>query len=255
MMKPQIAWITGAGKGIGRALALQMAAEGAVIAASARSEADLQSLAEAAEKAGGIIRPYRLDITDAQAVAETVRRIEAELGPIDIAVLNAGTHEETSGADFRLDVFRRVVETNLHGASNCLAAVLPPLVGRGAGTVAVVASLAGLRGLPTAGAYAASKAGLIALCESMEPELAAKGVRLKLVNPGFVDTPLTQLNTFPMPFLISAEKAATIIRKRLAGSGFEIAFPWSMALAMRTLRLLPYRVLFALTRGMVRPPR
>ena len=255
MLSKRIVWITGAGKGIGRALALRLAQKGDLIAASARNQDDLAGLVVEAGAAGGTVAAYPLDITDAAAVAETVARIERDLGPISLAVLNAGTHAETSGANFDLARFRAVLDTNLVGAANCLAAVLPPMVMRRGGQVAVTASLAGYRGFPTAGAYAASKAGLIALSEAMKPELDAVGVKLQLISPGFVDTPLTRKNTFAMPFLISTDKAVDAIERGLKSKKFEIAFPATMAFAMRVMRLLPYWLLFALTRHMVRTPR
>lgn len=254
-MTKRIVWITGAGKGIGRALALELAKSGDVVVASARTATDLETLIEEARAIGGAVHAFALDITDASAARTVVEQIEAEVGPIDVAVLNAGTHAEISGTRFDLDTFRRVIDTNLCGSANCLAAVLPLLVSRRKGHVAVVASLAGYRGLPTAGAYAASKAGLMALCEALQPELASAGVRLQLISPGFVDTPLTRLNSFAMPFLTTPEQAARTIARGLISKRFEIAFPWQMALSMRLLRLLPYRLLFLITRGMVRDPR
>ncbi len=254
-MNKRIVWITGAGKGIGRALALELAATGDIVAASARTRDDLDTLVAEAEGRGGVLHVYPLDITDADAARQVVGDIETQLGPIDVAILNAGTHAEISGASFDLETFRRVVDTNLHGTANCLAAVLPLLVGREAGHVAVVGSLAGYRGLPTAGAYAASKAGLIALCEAMKPELDAAGVKLQLISPGFVDTPLTRRNSFEMPFLIAPDRAVREILRGLGSRRFEIAFPWQLSLGMRLLSFLPYPLLFRITRAMVRAPR
>ena len=254
-MTDRIVWITGAGKGIGRALALELAKPGTIIAASARTKNDLDQLAADAKSAGGDIRAYPFDITDAVAAELAVSRIEHDLGPIDLVILNAGTHAEISGASFDLATFRRVVDTNLFGAANCLAAVLPRLVRRGEGHLALVSSLAARPGLPTAGAYAASKAGLTALSESIGPELENVGVRTTLIEPGFVDTPLTRKNSFDMPFLIGPEKAAKIIARGLARKKAKISFPWQMTLAIGVLRLLPRRLLFAVTRGMVRTPR
>ena len=182
-MTKRIVWITGAGKGIGRALALELAKSGDVVVASARTATDLETLIEEARAIGGAVHAFALDITDASAARTVVEQIEAEVGPIDVAVLNAGTHAEISGTRFDLDTFRRVIDTNLCGSANCLAAVLPLLVSRRKGHVAVVASLAGYRGLPTAGAYAASKAGLMALCEALQPELASAGVRTPAHQP------------------------------------------------------------------------
>lgn len=244
-----VAWITGAGKGIGRELALQMAARGDLVAASARSAGDLARLVE--ETSGRVVA-FPLDVTDAAATAETIERIERELGPIDIAVLNAGTHLPDTAASFNVVATRHLVETNLMGAVNGLAPLLARFVPRRRGRIAVVASLAGYRGLPGAAGYGASKAALINLCEALRPDLARHGVVLQLVNPGFVRTPLTDRNDFPMPFLIEADDAARRILRGLAGDRFEIAFPGRFALVMKAMRILPYRLFFALTRRMLR---
>ncbi|MCC6204194.1 MAG: SDR family NAD(P)-dependent oxidoreductase [Hyphomicrobiales bacterium] len=251
-MAKSVIWITGAGKGIGRALALELSARGNTIAASARTAEDLATLAAEAGTQGGPIHAYPLDVTDSEAVAQIAARIARELGPPDLVVLNAGTHAETSAARFDLAAFRQVIETNIMGAANCLSALLPGMMERGGGRVALVASVAGYRGLPGAGAYGASKAALIALGEALKPELEKSGVELSLINPGFVDTPLTRRNTFPMPFLMEPGKAARIIADGLEKHRFEIVFPWQMTLLMKLLGILPYPLFFAVTRRMVR---
>lgn len=244
------AWITGAGKGIGRALALALAARGMTVAASARTEADLTTLV--AEAKGGRIVPVVLDVTDEKAVQDAVARVEREAGPITLAILNAGTHSEVSAQKFDTAEFTRVVDTNLMGAVYCLGALLPVLRSRRAGRIAVVSSVAGYRGLPTSGAYSASKAALIALTEALKPELESENVEMILINPGFVDTPLTQRNKFPMPFLIDTDEAVAAIIKGLERGKFEIVFPWQMTLVMKLLGSLPYGPFFAITRKMVR---
>lgn len=172
----QVIWITGAGKGIGRALALLLARQGATVAASARSSDDLANLA--VEGAGRIVA-FPLDVTDAGACAATVARIEAEIGPIDQAILNAGTHAPDTAATFATAPARQVIETNLLGAIHGLAPLMQRFVARSRGRIAVVASMAGYAGLPGAAAYGASKAGLIALCEALRPDLARHGVVLQ----------------------------------------------------------------------------
>jgi NAD(P)-dependent dehydrogenase (short-subunit alcohol dehydrogenase family) len=248
----QVVWITGAGKGIGRALALAMARGGAAVAASARTAADLESLAAEAGAAGGRIVPFALDVTDAAATAAVVAAVDRQLGPIGQAVLNAGTHLPVTAAAFSADPFRQLIETNLMGAVHGLAALVPRFVARRAGRIAVVASLAGYRGLPSAAAYGASKAALIALCEALRPDLERHGVVLQVINPGFVRTPLTDRNDFPMPFLIEADAAARRIVAGLRGDRFEIAFPRRFALLLKLLRCLPYPLYFAATRRLVR---
>jgi len=245
------AWITGAGTGIGRAIALALAARGMTVAASARTEVDLLSLAAEATGPGSIV-PIPLDVTDESAVRAAVARIEAEAGPITLAILNAGTNSEVTAEKFDTQKFRFVVDTNLMGAVFCLGALLPLLRQRRSGRVAVVASVAGYRGLPTAAAYAASKAGLIAMTESLKPELEADNVELTLINPGFVDTPLTRKNTFPMPFLIDTDEAVRAVMAGLERGRFEIVFPWQMTVLMKLLGSLPYTPFFAITRRLVR---
>lgn len=246
----RVAWVTGAGTGIGRELARRLSCEGWTVAVSARTEGDLVSLA--AQCAPGRIVPMPLDVTDLAATAHTVKAIEEQCGPIDLAVLNAGTHTPMGAGDFSVETVRNLMETNLMGSVNGLSHLLPRFIGRGAGHIAVVASVAGYRGLPSAAAYGASKAALINMCEALRPELDGHGVRLTLINPGFVDTPLTSRNDFPMPFLISADKAVEYIVRGLNGNAFEITFPRRFAALMKILRILPDRLFFALTRRMVR---
>lgn len=245
----RVVWITGAGKGIGRALAHRYAADGWTVAASARTEGDLLALQD--DCASGTIRAFPLDITDSAAVDAVVTRIEGELGPIDLAILNAGNHRPLNANNFDIDVFRTLVETNLMGTVNCLAPLVPRLIERKSGHIAVVASLAGYRGLPTAAAYGATKAGVINMCEALRPDLAQYNVRLSLINPGFVKTPLTDQNEFPMPFLISADDAAEYVIRGLRRHAFETAFPWRFAVMMKALKILPDRLFFALTRRMI----
>lgn len=248
----RVAWCTGAGKGIGRAVVLELARQGWVVAASSRTVADLQALAAEAQRAGGIVEAFPVDVGDEAAVASTVAAIEERLGPIDLAILNAGTHIPVSVADFSSGPFRDLMETNFMGTVYGLCAVIPRFVARRSGHVCVVASVAGYRGLPTAGAYGASKAALINLCEALKPELDRAGVRISLVNPGFVKTPLTDKNAFKMPFLIDAETAARRIVAGLAAGRFEITFPRRFTWGLKLLRCLPYALYFALTRTMVR---
>ena len=246
-------WITGAGKGLGRALALELSARGHTIAASARTEDDLTSLAAEAAAKGGVIKPYVLDVTDKDAVPSVATQIFRDFGVPDLVILNAGTHSEVTATNFDLAEFTRVIDTNVMGVANCLSVILPAMIARKTGRVALMASVAGYRGLPTASAYSASKAALIALGEALKPELEPHGVGLHLISPGFVDTPLTRRNTFPMPFLIQPDQAARIMADGLeAGKKFEIVFPWPMKLAMKFLGILPYPLFFAITRRLVR---
>lgn len=236
-------WIIGASYGIGRALALELAGQGHTVIASARSADKLASLEE---EGGGRIRALPLDVTDHAAVQAAMAALEAGHGGVDIAVLNAGTHRPASAASFKASELRELIELNLMGTANALEAVMPAMIRRRAGRIAIVASVAGYRGLPTAAYYGPSKAALINMAESLRFDLEEAGVRLQLVDPGFVRTPLTDRNEFPMPFLIGAEEAARHIARGLASDRFEIAFPWQLVWLMKLARLLPYALYFPL---------
>jgi NAD(P)-dependent dehydrogenase (short-subunit alcohol dehydrogenase family) len=242
-----VAWCTGAGKGIGRAVVLRLVRDGAKVAASSRTREDLESLAA---ETGGAAAPYVLDVTDEAAVRSTVEAIEADMGPLDLALLNAGTHTPLSAAGFDVGTVRRIMETNFMGTVNALAAVMPRFIARRSGHIAVVASVAGYRGLPTASAYGASKSALITMCEALKPELDNYGVRITLINPGFVKTPLTDRNTFKMPFLMNVDDAAERVVAGLRSRRFEVTFPKRFTWGLKLARCLPYPLYFALTRRM-----
>ena len=242
----RIAWITGASAGLGRALSLALVKEGWRVAASARRTSELDRLAEEAGGTGAIT-PFPCDVTDQKAVHETIKAISARLGPIDLAVLNAGTHIKGRAADFKADDLQKLLDLNVMGAAYGLEALMPEMMARGAGRIALIASMAGWRGLPTAAAYGCTKAGLINMAEGLTPDLAAKGVTMQVVCPGFVRTPLTHQNDFPMPFLMEPEEAAQHIVKGLKTNQFEIAFPRRLAWPLRLLRALPAWAGLALT--------
>jgi short-subunit dehydrogenase len=240
------AWITGASSGLGRALARRMAADGWRIAASARGAEALADLA-----ASAVDLAYPLDVTDPAAVTDALISIEQDLGPIGQAVLNAGTHKPVRAATFAAADFRELTELNLMGTIHCMEALLPGMIARRGGGIAVVASVAGYRGLPTSAAYGMTKAGLINMAEALKPELDRYGVHLQLVNPGFVRTPLTDKNPFPMPFLMEVEDAAEAFYRGLRSERFEIVFPRRLAYLLKLLRCLPASLAFAVTRRLV----
>ncbi len=244
----RVAWVTGASQGIGAAVSRRLARDGWIVAASARSADKLHALSQEAEHLPGSIVVFPLDVTDEPAVERVFADIEARLGPVQLAILNAGTHEPIPATEFSVAPVRRLIEINLMGAVHCLTPVISRFVARRSGRIAVVASLAGYRGLPTASAYGASKAGLINMCESLRPELLDAGVVLSCVTPGFVCTPLTDRNPFPMPFLIDVDTAADRILRGVAGRQFEITFPRRFSYLMKVLRLLPYALYFAIVR-------
>ena len=242
-------WITGASTGIGRALALRYAAAGDIVLASARSTDGLASLVSAAAGQPGSVIPLPLDITDRAAVQEALSAAEPRHGPIRTAILNAGTHEPVTPDTFAAATFERLLRINVLGTVNCIEALLPRFSRRGGGQIAIVSSVAGYRGLKTASAYGASKAALIIMAEALHVDFAPLGIDVRLINPGFVRTPLTDQNQFPMPFLVTAELAAERIWQGLErGHGFEITFPRRFTYMLKLARILPYRLYFALTR-------
>lgn len=248
----RVAWITGAGKGIGRSVALEMARRGWTVAASARTESDLSNLAEDAGAASGTIVPFVLDVTQPEAASAVVDRIEDQVGGIDLALLNAGTYVRFGVEDFTAAAFGRQIDVNVMGTANCLEPILARMRTRRAGQIAVVSSLTAYRGLPFASAYGASKAALTNMCEALKPELDAFGIGMTVIHPGFVKTPLTDQNEFPMPFLMEVDEAALRIVNGLERGKFEITFPRRFAFMLKLARCLPYRLYFSITRKLVK---
>ncbi len=237
----RLAWVTGASSGIGAEICKQLAAEGVVVAASARN-------AEALNALGRDIHAFPLDVSNEKAVADTFVAIEAAHGPIDLIIAGAGTYTPASAADFRTEMFRRMYEVNYLGVINVLAATLPTFRSRRAGHVSWIASVSGYRGLPKAAAYGPTKAALINLAESLKPELDRDGVKVSVINPGFVRTPMTSVNDFEMPFLMEPADAARATIAGLAKNKFEVAYPTPFVAIMKFGRLLPYRIFFWISR-------
>lgn len=244
----RVAWVTGAGTGIGRALAKRLAQEGWHVAVSARTAQDLDSLAA---EVPGSITAFVLDVTNGAETEAVVDKIETGIGPLELVVLNAGTYFPVTATSFKAANFRKTVDVNLNGTANGLDAVLPRMIARKSGHIALMASVAGFVGLPTSSAYGATKAAINNLAEAMKVELEPHGVTMTVINPGFVRTPLTDKNTFPMPFLMEIDPAIDALMRGLKSKRYEIIFPWQMAVLMKLLRILPHWLLFAITRRMV----
>lgn len=233
-------WIIGASSGIGAAVARELRGRGAKLALSARNVDGLQLLA--ADGVNSLVLPF--DITQAAGGLLARDEIVAKWGGIDLVLVVAGTYQKMRADNFDLDAARQLVETNLNGTLNCLDAVLPTLLAQGYGAIGIVASVAGLSGLPQALIYGPTKAALINLCESLYLDLRPRGIGVYLINPGFVATPLTAKNDFTMPALISAETAAHHIVRGIERGEFHIHFPRRFTNWLRLLRLLPYRLYF-----------
>lgn len=242
----RVAWITGGGSGIGRALALRLAAHGWMVAISGRRPGALQEVAAAAP--AGAVHAFPLDVTDAAANRATVAAVEAALGPIDLAVLNAGLFVPFRAKEFSVEPFDTTTRVNYLGVVYGIDAVLPSMRTRGRGHIALVSSVAGYRGLPLGAPYGATKAALINLAESLKFDFDRMGIKLTVINPGFVETPLTEHNRFHMPFLIGGDEAARRIERGLASGRFEVAFPLRFVLLLKLFRILPYWLYFPVMR-------
>lgn len=241
------AWITGASTGIGAELAKRLAADGCRVAVSARGADRLRQLADHHDD--GRIIPVPVDVTDPASVAAGFSDITAAFGGApDLVVLNAGFFEPMAARDFSAELFRRHIDVNLMGVVQVLDAVLPAMLKAGRGQIAIVASVSGYRGLPKAVAYGATKAALINMTESLRVELAPKGIVVQIVNPGFIDTPMTKDNDFPMPFLMPVDKAVDAFMRGLKRGQFEITFPKRFTWQLKLLRILPYWLYFPLIR-------
>lgn len=237
--------ISGASSGLGRALAQHYAKGGAVLGLIARRRQALEELAAVVPGA----EIYPADVRDVAALTEAARHFIGRHGSPDIVIANAGVSIGTLAEHAEdLVAFKDVLDTNVMGMINTFHPFIAPMRAAGRGRLVGIASVAGFRGLPGAGAYSASKAAAIALLESLRVELRASGVRVVTVCPGYIDTPMTEKNPYPMPFMLSAEEAAAaIVRVVEQGKKFAV-IPWQMALVGRALRILPaqvYDLLFA----------
>jgi NAD(P)-dependent dehydrogenase (short-subunit alcohol dehydrogenase family) len=242
-----VAWITGASSGIGRSVALELARQGWTVAASARRDEELVKLAGEASNLKGRIVAFPLDAADAEACKKTVQAIETTMGqPVALAFLNAGIAPYIQAPDLDMAAIRRVIDINFYGVFAGMAAVMPGMARRGVGQIAVTASVAGYGGLPRAAAYGATKAAAIHLCEALKFDCDRLGIKLQLVNPGFVKTPLTDKNDFPMPFIIPEEEAARRTVAGFAANKFEIAYPRRLSWLLKLINLLPYGIYFRL---------
>jgi NAD(P)-dependent dehydrogenase (short-subunit alcohol dehydrogenase family) len=230
-------WIVGASSGIGSATASALHARGAHVVVSARNAASLDAFV--VQHPG--CTALALDATDRAAVHAAAAAL-LEQGPLDCVVYCAGHYTAMRGFAMNLDDVLRHVDVNYNGALYVLDAVVAPMVARGQGHISLVGSVAGFRGLPNALAYGPTKAALINLAETLYLDLKGKGVGVSIINPGFVQTPLTAGNTFNMPALITPQQAAVEILRGWSRGAFEIHFPKRFTLWLKLLRILPNRL-------------
>lgn len=241
MKNPRSILITGATSGIGAALARDYAEPGMRLVLSGRDEGRLAAVAAEVRAAGAQVETAIVDVTDAQATARWVEAAD-DAAPLDLAIANAGISGGTSGGGESVDQANAIFDTNIGGVVNTLHPASERMVSRGRGQIALVSSLAGFRGLPGAPAYSASKAAARAWGDAMRPRMKRHGVTVSVVCPGFIRTPMTDVNQFPMPMLMEVDRAAGLIRRRLARGHAMIAFPLPMYLLVRLMAALPHPV-------------
>lgn len=232
-----VVWITGASAGIGRELALQMATRGYKVVASARGQEKLQSLVALG---GGNIHAMAGDVTDSAGMQKIVDDIEAEHGPIRLAIFNAGNYWPTRGEAMDLGAYRKNYEVNVFGVLNGLVPVVEKMKQHGKGQIALVGSVSGYTGLPAASAYGACKAAINNMAESLKFDFDKMNIRMQVLNPGFIDTPLTEKNDFEMPYLMPVDKAVDRMIMGMENGPFEISFPRRFTWQLKILRLLPH---------------
>ena len=244
-MNKKTIWITGASSGIGKALALKFAKEGWQVAASSRRENLLNELSEINKN----IRPFKLDVTDIEMCKNVFNQIQKEFENIDLCIFSTGIHDPESEKNFNLEKIRKIMEVNFFGTINSINSVYDYFKNRNKGHISIVSSVAGYRGLPAAGAYCSSKSALTTFAESLFFDLLRYNVRVSVISPGFIKTPMTDKNTFKMPMLKSVDFAAEKIFKGLTKSNsFEIHFPKTFTIIMKIVKYLPNFIYFKISK-------
>jgi short-subunit dehydrogenase len=238
MQDPRSLLITGASSGIGEALALAYAAPGVALALSGRDAVRLEAVAAACRQRGATVQAAVLDVTDAAAMAGWIEAVDSAV-PVDLVIANAGVGAGTEGGFETAEQTRSVFAVNLDGVLITVLPLIPRLVARRRGQIALMSSLASFRGFPGAPTYCASKAALRIWGEGLRGDLHRHGVEVSVICPGFVISRMTARNKFRMPFLMSAERAAAIIKRGLARNRGRIAFPFPMYFAIWFFSTLP----------------
>jgi len=250
---PKSILITGATSGIGRALAEAYASSSVHLFLTGRSQTRLDDVVAACRSQGASVTAAVLDIVDPQAVRDFVLAAD-NAEPLDLVIANAGISGGGGEGTEEDDQIRQLFAVNVDGVFNTLHPAIGPMIARGKGHLAIVSSLAGFRGLPGSPGYSATKAAVRTYGEGLAGVLAEKGITVTVICPGFVRTPLTDVNPYKMPFLMEVDRAATIIRTGLAKGRTRIAFPWPTYFVVWLLALLPDAIAARLTRRMPRKP-
>ena len=241
-------WITGARSGIGKALAEKFASKGWKVAVSARRKEILDKMAENEN-----ISSYPLDVTNQEQIKNIFEKIIDDFDGVDICVFSSGTYDPKLEQEINIKQNKFVMETNFFGVLHCINTVENYFKSKRDGHISIVSSIAAYRGLPNSSGYGPSKAALTNLTESLYFDFKKHNVRISLISPGFIKTPLTDKNDFPMPFIKSPEFAAEKMFKGLTkGKSFEIHFPKALTILLKILRILPYKIYLFLVDKLVK---
>ncbi len=241
MKNPRNILITGASSGLGAALARHYAASGITLHLQGRNQTRLEEVAQACRAQGASALTMLADVTDAATMEHWLQQADAQT-PLDLIIANAGISAGTGLAGETSAQVRHIFATNIDGVVNTVQPLLQAMVSRRRGQVAIISSLAGIRGLPGCPAYSASKAAVRSWGEGLRGWAQKKGVEINVVCPGYIKTPMTDVNDFPMPFLMGAEKAAAIIARGLAKDKSRIAFPAALYIPLWFLSCLSPRL-------------
>ena len=241
-------WITGASTGIGKAAAEKFSKEGWKVAISARRAELLKNIAQ-----DNNIFDYPLDVTDEKKVGEVFKKILEDFKNIDLCIFGAGTYEPKLEKEISQKQIRKTIEVNFFGVVNCIKTVEEYFKNKKNGHISIVSSIAGYRGLPNSSGYGPSKAALSNLTESLYFDFKKHNVRVSLISPGFIKTPMTDKNKFRMPFIKSPEFAADKIYNGLVKSNaFEITFPKQLTIIFKFFKILPNRIYLFLIKKLVK---
>jgi short-subunit dehydrogenase len=242
MRDPRAILITGASSGLGAALARAYATSGVTLALSGRDSGRLARTAETCRLQGASVHSAIVDVGDAAATARWIDEID-DAHKLDLVIANAGISGGTGSGGESDEQTREIFKINVDGVVNTALPALTRMAARGKGQVAIMSSLAGFRGLPGAPAYCASKAAVRIWGEALRGEYASRGVHVNVICPGYVETPMTSVNKFPMPFLMPPDRAAQIMKRGLARNKARIAYPWPMYALVRLIAALPQAVM------------
>jgi short-subunit dehydrogenase len=235
----KVVMITGASSGIGRGLAVELGRRGAKLGLVARRADALDEVVHEIETLGSKAIGLPADVQNGDSVRAAAEKLRANLGPIDVLVANAGIGANIDGAELRGEEVAGVINVNVIGVANCVAAVVPEMVARRQGQLVAISSLAAYRGLPKSAAYCASKAAVSALFESLRLDLQPRGIDVTIIHPGFIKTPLTAGRHAQMPFLMELDDAVKKIVRAIERKRKSYSFPWQLATIVRAGMIMP----------------